>query len=272
MKIARILFAAAAIAVAATPALAADMAARPIYSKAPVAPLAYDWTGFYVGVNAGGVWSDAGTAFTANPAFFVLGGAALVSADGSVGLSKSGFTGGAQAGYNWQRDRFVLGLEADINYTDVKRSASVTRAAAPGLPSGYTVFESVSSDWLATFRGRAGFAANNWLFYATGGLAIANFGFTQGSTFPDCPCGLVGTSSSTKAGWTAGAGVEYAVGSSWSVKAEYLYVNLGTQSFADNQGAFGFPAASFTHQAHLNENIVRVGLNYHFGSTAAARY
>jgi outer membrane immunogenic protein len=272
MKIAKILLVAAAIAVAGTPVLAADMAAAPTYSKAPVAALAYNWTGFYGGLNAGGVWSDAGTAFTASPVFFAGGGAVPLSADGSVGLSKTGFTGGAQAGYNWQSDRFVLGLEADINYTDIKKSASVTRATSIGLPLGYTVFESVSSDWLATVRGRAGFAANNWLFYVTGGLAVANFGFTQGSTFPDCPCGVVRTSSSTKTGWTAGGGVEYAIGAAWSVKAEYLYVDLGTQSFSDNLGAFGFPLAAFTHQAHLKENIARVGLNYHFGSSVVARY
>jgi outer membrane immunogenic protein len=246
---------------------AADMAvkARPM----AVDP-GYNWTGFYIGANAGGVWSDAGTVFTASPVFFSA--AAQISADGSVGLNKSGFTGGAQVGYNWQRDRFVLGVEADINYTDLNKSVSITRAAAASLPLGYTVFESISSNWLATFRGRAGFAANNWLFYGTGGLAVANFGFTQGSFFRDCPCGVVGSSSSTRAGWTAGGGVEYGVTSNWTVKAEYLYVNLGTQSFADSLAAGGFPGATFTHQQTLNENIVRVGLNYRFGGPVVAKY
>lgn len=257
------LLAAAAIVALAAPAAAADLAARPVYTKAPiVAAPVYSWKGFYAGVNAGGVWSNADTRLTASTFFTSF---ALIGADGSVGLDKSGFTGGVQAGYNWQFGQFVLGVEADINSTNISNSKLMTRGAVPGLSLGYTIGESISSDWLVTLRARAGYAANSWLFYVTAGLAIADFDFTQGSFFPNCPCGIVGSDSGSKTGWTVGAGVEYAAWTNWTVKAEYLYVDLGRESFADNLGAFGFPTAAFTHSARLQENIFRVGLNYRFG-------
>lgn len=257
------LLAVAVLVAFAAPAAAADLAARPVYTKAPImaAPV-YSWKGFYAGVNAGGVWSDADTTLTAS-AFFTS--AALISSDGSVGLDKSGFTGGVQAGYNWQFGQFVLGVEADVNSTNISNSRLTIRGAVPGLPSGYVLGESIASDWLVTLRARGGYAVNNWLFYVTAGLAIADFDFTQGSFFGDCPCGIVGSTTGTKTGWTVGAGVEYGLWTNWTVKAEYLYVDLGRESFADNLGAFGFPTATFAHSARLQENIFRVGVNYRFG-------
>jgi outer membrane immunogenic protein len=163
-------------------------------------------------------------------------------------------------------------VEADINYTDVNLSASITRATAPGLPNGYTVFESARSDWLFTLRPRAGVTVGNLLVYVTGGLAFADYNFTQGSVFPDCPCGVTTTVSKTKAGWTVGGGAEYAINSSWSVKAEYLYLDLGSASFADSLAAGGFPAATFTHSVNLTEHIGRVGFNYRWGGPVVAKY
>jgi outer membrane immunogenic protein len=254
-----------------TSALAADLAARP-YTKAPppVVSAVYNWTGFYVGLNAGGVFSRSSFDMTASN--FFGGSAPLIGADGTTRLNRTGFTGGGQAGYNWQSGAFVFGLEADINYTDVRASASVTRGAAPGLPLGYTVFESAKSDWLFTLRPRAGVTSGNALFYVTGGLAVADYKFTQGNFFPDCPCGVTSTLSKTKAGWTVGAGIEYAIDSAWSVKGEYLYVDLGSESFADNLGAAGFPTAAFTHSVKLTENIGRFGINYKWGGPIVAKY
>jgi outer membrane immunogenic protein len=252
-------------ALSAQPAMSADLA-RPVYRPAPVVPF-FSWTGFYIGANVGGVWSTSETTFTANPAFFTS--AALISADGSPSLKSTGLMGGAQAGYNWQTGAIVLGLEADINATKSHHSSSITRGAVPGLPLGFTVSEDIKSNWLFTLRPRVGVAFDRTMIYATGGLAVANFNFTQSSAFPDCPCGITGTASGTKTGWTVGGGAEFAFAPMWSVKVEYLYVDLGKRSFADNLGAFGFPDASFTHETHLRENIVRLGINYRFGYTPA---
>jgi outer membrane immunogenic protein len=110
------------------------------------------------------------------------------------------------------------------------------------------------------------------LFYVTGGLAVADYNFTQASFFPNCPCGVSTSVSQARVGWTAGAGVQYAINSAWSVKAEYLYVDLGSASFADSLAAGGFPLATFTHSVRLTENIGRVGVNYRWGGPLVAKY
>jgi outer membrane immunogenic protein len=257
----------------ATSTLAADLAARS-YSKAPPALLAptsaYNWSGFYAGLNAGAVFSQSSFDLTASP--FFAAAAPFLSADGTTRFNRTGFTGGAQAGYNWQSGAFVYGVEADINYTDVKSSGSVTRASLPFLAAGSTISESSRSSWLITLRPRVGVTSGNALFYLTGGLAIADYSFSQGAVIPNCLCGVTGTVSKAKVGWTVGGGIEYAVTPAWSVKGEYLYVDLGSESFADNLGAAGFPLASFTHDVRLTENIVRFGANYRWGGPVVAKY
>ena len=147
------------------------------------------------------------------------------------GVNSSSVTGGFTAGYNWQVNHAVLGLEGDINYFGFKGSATGSALYPCCAPTGFTVSSQVSADWLATIRGRIGFlAAPTWLLYATGGAAIAevkgNFNFTD--TFS------AATESAairdTRLGWTAGVGTEYAFGGGWSLKAEYLYVDLGRSS------------------------------------------
>ncbi|MFO1108833.1 MAG: outer membrane beta-barrel protein [Bradyrhizobium sp.] len=249
--------------------LAADMAARPYTKAPPVIDPVYNWTGFYAGVNVGAVFSRSEFDYIPSNFFAITPG---LGPDGTVRFNRTGFTGGGQAGYNWQAGKFVLGVEGDINYTDVRGSGSITRAVAPGLPNGYTVSESSKSDWLATARLRAGITGGNALFYVTGGLAVADYNFTQTSFFPNCPCGVSTSVTGTKAGWTAGGGVEYAFTPAWSVKAEYLYVDLGSASFSDNLAAGGFPAASFTHNTRLTESIGRFGVNYRWGGPVVAKY
>jgi len=268
----KLLLALALTGLGATSAMAADLAARP-YSKAPalLAPTsAYNWSGFYVGVNAGAVFSRSSFNMTAAPFFGAA--APSLSADGTTRFNRTGFTGGAQAGYNWQSGAFVYGVEADINYTDAKSSGSITRATIPGLGLGSTILESSRSEWLMTFRPRVGVTSGNALFYVTGGLAVADYSFTQGAVIPNCACGVTGTVSKTKAGWTVGAGIEYAVTPAWSVKGEYLYVDLGSESFNTNLAAGGFPLATFSHDVKLTESIGRFGLNYKWGSPVVARY
>jgi outer membrane immunogenic protein len=142
-------------------------------------------------------------------------------------------------------------------------------------PNEYRMNSSVSSDWLITLRPRVGITAHNWLFYVTGGLAVANvkdrFTFTE--TFAG---GSESASiSRTKAGWTVGAGTEYALAMGWSVKAEYLYVDLGRETTSSTNFATPmatFPTSVFTHSVDLRSNIVRLGLNYKLGGPVLARY
>jgi opacity protein-like surface antigen len=113
------------------------------------------------------------------------------------------------------------------------------------------------SDWLATVRGRAGFAWDRVLFYGTGGAA---FGEVQGSF------GTLPYASATQTGWTAGAGVEWAFLPNWTAKVEYLYVNLGNFSCPPTSCGFG-PAGGPSPNTSISftENIIRAGINYKFG-------
>ena len=254
-------------------ALAADLA--PSYTKAPVMASVYNWTGFYVGGNVGGQWgsADPSTSTVFSPTgYFATSSVPAIGTVGAQNVSSSSVTGGFTAGYNWQVSRVVLGLEGDINYFGFKGSATGTALYPCCAPTNFTVSSSVSSDWLATIRGRIGLLATpNWLLYATGGAAIAdvkaNFNFTD--TFASA------TESAairdTRVGWTAGVGTEYAVGNGWSFKAEYLHVDLGRSMVTStNLAAFvpaiAFPSNVYTHSVDIRSDIVRLGLNYKFGA------
>lgn len=275
----KLLLAAAAIVLGTASVQAADLAAQ--YTKAPAMAPAYNWTGFYVGANVGGQWgnADLNTSTIWSPTgYFAASSVPAINTVGVQGVNSSSVTGGFTAGYNWQVNRAVLGLEGDINYFGFKGSASGSALYPCCAPTGFTVNSSVSADWLATIRGRIGFlAAPTWLLYATGGAAIAevkgNFNFTD--TFS------AATESAairdTRVGWTAGVGTEYAFGGGWSLKAEYLHVDLG-RSTATSTNLVGFagttpyPSNVYTHSVDLKSNIVRVGVNYKFGGPVAARY
>jgi outer membrane immunogenic protein len=131
---------------------------------------------------------------------------------------------------------------------------------------------SFESNWLITLRPRLGFAFDRFLVYATGGLALANQKFSQNITQLNLVFTEAGSVSDTKVGWTAGAGIEYAFDNSWSMKAEYLYVDPGSVSFsstgvtAADCGCIPGNLYNAVHSAHLKANIVRAGLNYKFGN------
>lgn len=275
----RVLLAVASIVLGTASVQAADLAAH--YTKAPVMAAAYNWTGFYIGGNVGGQWgnSDLNTSTIWTPAgYFTTSSIPAIGAVGAQGVNSSSVTGGFTAGYNWQVNHAVLGLEGDINYFGFKGSASGSAVYPCCAPSGFTVNSSVSSDWLATIRGRIGFlAAPTWLLYATGGAAIAevkgNFNFTDTFSAATESAGI----RNTRVGWTAGVGTEYAFGGGWSLKAEYLYVDLGRASTTSTNlvgfaGTTPFPSNVYTHAIDLKSNIVRVGVNYKFGGPVVARY
>jgi outer membrane immunogenic protein len=215
-------------------ATAADLAPvapgpAPVYTKAP--PPAWSWTGFYVGANVGGAW---GTSSDTN-SFFGL----PTTGD----FSTSGIIAGGQAGYNWQFGSWVLGLETDIDWSDVKGTTS------EGICTGGVC--TTSDSWLGTTRARFGYAVDHLLVYGTGGVAYGDIKFS------DVPAAFVVNSGATNTGWTAGGGLEYAFTRNWSAKVEYLYVDLGSVGLACTPGCG-------TSSVKFNENIVRGGVNFHF--------
>jgi outer membrane immunogenic protein len=266
-------------------ALGADLS-RPVYKEpaAVVSPV-YNWSGFYIGVNAGGSQGnfDPTTSAAFNGAgYFAATSITAINAVGAQSIKPTGFTGGLEAGYNWQVSSIVLGIEGDVESLRLSGSAS-SFAPYPccGPPAGFNISANASTSWLATVRGRVGVASDNWLFFGTGGAAFTtlkgNFtGFDNCANFVACsggiayPTGLETASfNNGRAGYTLGGGGEVGVASHWRIKAEYLYVNFGGVSAVNTvtfAGAplFGSNLNPFTHSIDLKANIVRLGLNYNF--------
>jgi outer membrane immunogenic protein len=270
------------VAFSASGASAADMAVKALPMVAPVT--VYSWTGFYVGGNAGYAWADP---FIASNFSCPAGALCSVSnptnlaniTAGSTGpLSAKGFTGGVQAGYNWQSGSMVLGVETDINAFNVKGSHF---AAVPSVTTAsiFNPSTSISTDWLFTLRGRAGFAvAPTVLLYATGGLAVAQAALSNAYTTTNNPANVgAGASSTSKTmvGWTVGGGFEWALSRNWSVKGEYLYADFGSISAATAITEVGSPNPNIlATSTNLRTNIARAGINYKFdwGGPVVAKY
>lgn len=205
-------------------------------SAADIAPAAYDWTGFYLGVNAGAAFNNTDLHNTLS----YIGAAPITFDDININgnADDTAFTGGALLGYNWQIDQVVLGVETDFNYVGFNNDAHKTVNDYVG-GGGNDISQSLSVDgnWFGTLRGRLGFAVDNFLIYGTGGLAYGS---------PEAESDMrIYTAAGTEIarsrasaddvnfGWTAGAGVEYGI-SNWSLGVEYLYVDLGETDWSAN--------------------------------------
>jgi len=237
----------AIVALAAGSASAADLAARPVYKAPPPAPV-YSWTGVYWGVNVGYSWGQAKNDVN------VFGIPASDSQD------VNGVIGGGQIGINWQVANWVFGLESDIQASGQKGSSS--GAIGDVLGESFAFSADHKLEWFGTSRVRIGFLpVENILLYATGGVA---YGQVKSSY---AIVGNAGDSATLdfknfRAGWTVGAGIEGLLGGGWSAKLEYLYVDLGKNT---TTAVFdGVTIASV--DSKFTDNIVRVGLNYKFGS------
>ncbi len=200
------------------------------YAAPPTA--AFSWSGCYVGVNAGGAWTNSDVSYTQTGGY--TGSPAVDQSFahnlGSPSLGEAAFAGGGQVGCNYQVNSVVLGVETDIDYLHASANYFAS-GTVPTKGSGVSSTVNVTTDWLASARGRLGYADGRWLFYGTGGLAVGNLSFSQ--RFLHLKTGSVeaGSASSTRVGWTAGAGVEYAVTQNLSAKFEYLYTDLGSVNF-----------------------------------------
>ena len=249
-------------AAAGRPAEAADLSAMPV--KAPRAPSAYDWSGFYLGGHFGYAAGPSDWSTTS------VGGAAPFSGSLDVFNTFDIFKGtgsdfaGFQAGYTTMLpSRVVFGVEADASFPSVIAGTSALSSAAIGLA---TYSEQV--EFSGTVRGRIGYAPGNWLIYATGGLAWTYDQFTRAQVLGTPAGGAVapGTVETVlmqpRVGWTLGAGAEFALTSNWSARFEYLFADYGSRSVL-------FPAAGQTFGSDLALSELRVGLNYRLGGTAA---
>jgi outer membrane immunogenic protein len=258
-------------------ASAADLPAR-TYTKAPVVGAPVDsWTGWYVGVNGGGEWgrTDAGLGIVNNS--FNAGATAAILAGSNNRIKSSGGLAGGQFGYLWQSGSFVGGLEASIDWMGARGSITQSGLLAPPANT-FNESESIKTDWMALLLGRAGVDLNGWLPYVTGGLAVANLKYSNVFTTVG---GIASTASisQTRAGWAAGAGLEYRLAQNWSLRGEYLYADFGsvsgTSPVVDANGIqfnLANGGLTFQHSANLRENIVRAALSYHFGGPVVAKY
>jgi outer membrane immunogenic protein len=197
---------------------------RPIYKATP-SPVytRFDWNGYYAGINAGYGWGrsrhDVGFAY-----------------------GTSGVTLGGTAGINWQFGNYVVGGEADLDWSAIKGGA---RCVNPAFTCN------TRNDWLGTARGRIGYAFGRWLPFVTAGGSVGNVRTTAVG-----PLTLTGIDT-TRFGWAAGGGLEYAMWGNTSLKLDYLYVDLGS---ADCAAACGAPA----DRVKFSAGIVRGGVNYRF--------
>ena len=209
-----------ALAVVATmgSANAADMPRRTAMPTKAVQYVAlYNWTGAYIGINGGAGWGRSD--FSAPAA--------------SGGFNTSGGQVGGTIGYNLQAGQAVFGLEGDLDWSNVRGSS----ACGVGLTC------ETRNTWLGTARGRVGYAFDRFMPYVTGGLAV---GGVKNSISG------FGDTTTTKAGYALGGGIEAALTGPWTAKVEYLYADLGRVS------------APLGADARAKENLVRGGLNYRF--------
>ncbi len=217
------------------PVAAADLPVAPITRAPAVVP--FSWTGCYLGVNLGYGWGRASSTIT--------GGGVT----GSASENLDGILGGGQIGCNYQWSSIVWGIEGDFQGTGQRRTNSFTTG-------GLGVNSTDSIPWFGTIRGRVGYAASNWLFYATGGWGYGEF--RNETTLSGIVVGS-GTASRDHGFWTVGGGIENAFAPHWSWKLEYLYASTGNLN-----NTFAIGGTTFVATDKFTDNILRAGVNYRF--------
>jgi outer membrane immunogenic protein len=259
------------------PAVAADIAAAPPAYK--VSEAGWSWVGPYLGGSVGGTWDRSDVGVTPSPQWLTSGiasdaaGAAIDSTNGPDRINLRGLTGGLQAGLNSQSGAAIFGLEGDFSYLGLKKSLS-RGPFLNAVNGGFVSFnESTQTNWLGTFRVRLGYLITpQILFFATGGLAFGDRNFSDARTTSISVQTYAGSATSAKTGTVVGAGVEGYLGGNWTAKAEYLYVDLGHVMAVGPAVAPVNPLYFINYTERLTENIVRLGVNYHFNGLAGAYY
>src|SRR6516225_5547077 len=254
----RISIVAVALILGAGHALAADLPVRPVAPAYYPVPVIYDWGGGYIGINGGYAFGQSEWSDSFNP-----------SGNSSTGnFNVTGGLVGATIGVSGQWGAWVFGVEGDFDWQGISGSSSsafctsILFSSTPGSTAAGLSCKT-ASNWLGTLRARFGYAWDRVLVYGTAGGAGANV-----------ETALTGLpyQANPEFGWTVGAGVEVAFAEHWTFKVEYLFVDLGNA--ACNHGySCGFDVAAAAavnavngnYAVKLNENLIRVGLNFKYG-------
>jgi outer membrane immunogenic protein len=242
-----------------------------------------DFKGFYLGGNAGGTVGSTGAATTTvfdSNGYFAPTSPAAIAIVGNQHLGPDGFTGGGQAGYNFQFGNMVIGGEIDFDSLRLTASASGTMAYPCCQLSTFTVNQTVQSSWMLTARPRIGYVHNHFLVYGTGGLAMTNLSYQEVFTDTFAAVHESGGIAKNVTGWTMGGGAEYQLARHWSLKGEYLYADFGKASTTSTNltaptptgpalralrpTSTAYPSNVFTHSATPAAHIVRLGVNFRF--------
>jgi outer membrane immunogenic protein len=225
----------------------------PASYPAPVYVPPNTWAGFYVGLNGGYGWGSGGDSILYNDG----GAGSFAGGDQSSRAQPQGAFGGGQIGYNLQSGSLVYGVEADFQGAGLSDRFS----GATGLGNSFTSRE--STDWFGTVRGRLGYSFGRTLLYATGGLAYGDV--RQRAMVSDAGGdSLTLGNSSTQTGYAVGGGLEYKIAPAWSLKAEYQYIDLGTEKL---NGIDSNAVPVSTNGLDTAFHTARIGLNYHIGAT-----
>ena len=249
-----IILTSAASLLAMTSAFAADAYAPSSLKDTSASPVVYNWTGFYLGANVGGGWSqlDSSTTFDSVNAGFDPGDSVTLRHTNAA----SGIVGGGQAGFNWQTGSFLLGVESDFGFIGVSQTRDIVSGSIGG--TGFGLGTTQDGGFLADVTGRAGYVSGPALFYVKGGWAYLD---GKAAIHISPAIDGVGASKTGFGGWTLGGGIEYALSPAWSIKGEYQYFDFG--SFDLTPDPKNNPKIVINND--LSVNVVRVGLNYHVG-------
>lgn len=256
-------FASVAFALMAGHAVAADLPVNPARAYPPPPVFVFQWTGCYIGANAGYGWGKSEldhrpTGAWVNAPLDIP----FLATNGSPTLSYGGVEAGGHVGCNYQIGSFVAGVEADAEYLGLTNSTSFggpTGVATTGL---YT--QEIRARWLSTVRGRVGGAFDRTFLYVTGGVAFGQIGINQSIFFNGTGSTAQGSSDATNAGWVLGLGAENALTNNWLLRAEYLYADLGRVTTTLYNATF--PAWTHEVTSRNRVSIVRVGISYKFGA------
>jgi outer membrane immunogenic protein len=245
-KVLQTIGAAAALLTLSMVANAAEVPPYPRPVAAPVyVPPPFSWTGFYLGANLGGAWGQRNLTDT------------LIGLSLSNVNEKGAFIGGGQLGFNYQFGNFVLGVEGDFD------GVATTNSPGTGVvgPAFGTIQVTSNNRWITTLAGRFGVTNDTWLFYGKAGSGwVGSDNLTIINTVTGAR--IAGFGNNTNSGWLVGAGIEWALAPNWSVKIEYDYLGLNSQTFTAPAGTF-LAGDTFT-TSKPNVQMVKVGANYLF--------
>ena len=258
-------------------ASAADLpAAQHTYTKAPKYVPTCTWCGWYVGVNGGGAWGGGKTGnlvdFTPDLALAV----SLGLTPSALGANHGGAFGGVQFGYNWAAGNWLVGFEADLQGANIGKTNTTSLSVRALTVFGAISDSSVSTgrdhiDRFGTARGRLGVTLGNVLLYGTGGFAFGEVNASVTNSFPLDDIDFLGSSNGTRFGWVAGGGIEWMFAPNWSLKTEYLHLDLGSSNVQFSTEPSD-PRFLVDYRFHHEFDSVRAGVNYHFGGPIVAKY